>query len=62
MDVVLTKAAAFSYEVKNLCNLMHAIFSEVVSDEIAKIRKEKWCSCKVDHPSQRRHDCFMVTF
>ena len=52
-----------SYEVKNLCNLMDAIFSEPVSENtrIAKIRKKKCCGCKVDHPSKRRHDCFMLT-
>ena len=49
-----------SYEVKNLCGLMDAIFSEAVSDEIAKIRKEKCCDCKVDYPSQRRHECLML--
>jgi hypothetical protein len=38
-----------SYEVKNLCGLMDAIFSEAVSDEIAKIRNEKCCDCKVDY-------------
>ena len=40
---------------------MDAIFSEAVSDEIAKIRKEKRCDCKVDYPSQRRHECPMLT-
>ncbi|CAB4042328.1 Hypothetical predicted protein [Paramuricea clavata] len=49
-----------SYEVKNLCGLMDAIFSEAVSDEIAKIRKEKCCDCKVDYPP-RRHECLMLT-
>ena len=52
-----------SYEVKYLCDgAMDAIFSETVSDEIAKIRKEKCqCDCKVDYPSQRTHECLMLT-
>ena len=49
-----------SYEVKNLCGLIYSIFSEAVSDEIAKIRKEKCYDCKVDYPSQRRHECLML--
>ena len=50
-----------SYEVKNLCGLMDAIFSEAVSDEIAEISKKKCRDCKVDYPSQRRHECLMLT-
>ncbi|CAB4012542.1 Hypothetical predicted protein [Paramuricea clavata] len=35
--------------------------SDSFSDEIAKIRREKSCDCKVDYPSQRRHECLMLT-
>ena len=28
---------------------------------IEKLRKEKCCGCKVNHPSQRKHDCLMMT-
>jgi hypothetical protein len=47
--------------VKDVCGLMDAIFSEAVSDEIEKIRKEKCCDCKVDYQNQRRHECLMLT-
>ena len=59
--ILFTNGKVASHEVKHLCGLMDAIFSEAVSDEIAKIRKEKCCDCKVDHPSQRTHECLMLT-
>ena len=49
------------WEVRNLCNLMNAIFSEAVDDQVQKLRKEKCCGCEVNHPSQRRHDCIMMS-
>ena len=48
-------------EVRNLRDLMNAIFVEAVSDEVRKLRKEKCCGCLVNHPSQRRHECLMMT-
>ena len=49
------------WEVKNLCNLMNAILLEAVDDAVNKLRKEFCCGCKVDHPSQRRHECIMMS-
>ena len=49
------------WEIKNLCNLIDAIFVETVSYQVEKLRTEKCCGCLVDHPSQRRHDCLMMT-
>ena len=43
------------------CNLMNAIFSQVVDHRVHELRKEKCCGCKIDHPSQRRHNCLMMT-
>ena len=41
------------WEVNQQRNLMNAIFSQVV---------KKCCGCKkVDHPSQRRHECLMMS-
>ena len=49
------------WEVKNLCDLMNAILLEAVDDTVKKLRKELCCGCKVDHPSQRRHECIMMS-
>ena len=35
------------WEVKNLCNLMNAIFSEAIDNQVNKLRKEKCCGCKI---------------
>ena len=49
------------WEVNQQCNLMNAIFSQVVNQRVQGLRKEKCCGCKVDHPSQRRHECLMMS-
>jgi hypothetical protein len=49
------------WEVKNLCNLMNAIFSEAIENQVNKLRKEKCCGCIVNHPSQKRHVCLMMS-
>ena len=49
------------WEIRNLCNLMNAIFSEAVDCQVHKLRKEKCCGCEVNHPSQKRHDCLMMS-
>ena len=49
------------WEVRNLCYLMNAILLQTVDKEVNKLRKELCCGCKVDHPSQRRHDCIMMS-
>ena len=40
---------------------MNAIFLQVVNHQVQELRKKKCCGCKIDHPSQRRHDCIMMT-
>ena len=49
------------WEVNQQCNLMNAIFSLVVNLRVQELRKKKCCGCKVDHPSQRRHECLMMS-
>ena len=49
------------WEIQNLCNLLNAIFSEVVGHEVNKLLQEKCCGCEVNHPSQRRHECLMMS-
>ena len=49
------------WEVNRQCNLMNAIFSQVVNHQVQELRKKKCCGCKIDHPSHRRHDCIMLT-
>jgi hypothetical protein len=46
---------------KKLCILLETILAWAVSDEVHKLCKERCCGCEVDHPSQRRHDCLMLT-
>ena len=48
-------------EIKNLCNLIDAVFVETVPSLVKKLHTETCCGCLVDHPSQRRHDCLMMT-
>ena len=49
------------WEVTHQCNLMNAIFLQVVNHRVQELRKEKCCGCEIDHPSQRRHDCIMMS-
>ena len=49
------------FEIRNLQDLINAIFIDTVAHEVADLRKEKCCGCLIDHPSQRRHDCLMMT-
>ena len=48
-------------EVNHQCNLMNAIFSQTVNHQVQELQKKQCCGCEVDHPSQRRHDCIMMT-
>ena len=50
-----------AWEVNQQTNLMNAIFSQVVNHQVQSLRKERCCGCEVDHPSQRRHECIMMT-
>ena len=49
------------WEIQNLCNLLNAIFSEVVGHKVNKLCQEKCCGCEVNHPSQSRHECLMIS-
>ena len=49
------------WEVNNQCNLMNAIFSQTVNLHVQEWRKKKCCGCEVNHPSERRHDCIIMT-
>ena len=49
------------FEIRKLHNLINAIFIDAVTRKIKKLRREKCCGCKVNHPSQRRHECLMMT-
>ena len=46
---------------KQLCKLLETLLAKAVSDEVHKLCKERYCGCEYDHPSQRRHDCLMLT-
>jgi hypothetical protein len=48
-------------ERKNLCILLDAILLDLVADQIKQLRTEKCCGCKVNHPSQNRHECLMMS-
>ena len=49
------------WEVEYQCNIMNAIFSQTVNLRVGELRKERCCGCEVNHPSQRRHECLMMT-
>ena len=44
-----------------MCDLMNAIFYEAAAVEIGKSCKERCRGCEVDHPSQKRHECLMLS-
>ena len=50
-----------SVDYQKLCKLLETIIAWAVSDEIEKLSKERCCGCEYDHPSQRQHDCLMLT-
>ena len=49
------------WEVEQQCELMNAIFSQIVNQRVQELQKEKCCRCKIDHPSQRRLGCLVMT-
>ena len=49
------------WQVKNQWNLMNAIFSQTVNLHVQELRKKKCCGCEVNHPSERRYDCIIMT-
>lgn len=50
-----------STEVKNVCHLMNAIIFEVVACKFGTLCKERCLRCEVNHPSQRRDECLMLS-
>ena len=54
-----TKFASSDY--KRLFSLLEAIYAEAVAYEGGKLTKERCCGCEYDHPSQRQHDCIMLS-
>ena len=49
------------WEIRKLCELMNVIFTDVVNERVETLKKEKCYGCEVDHPSQRHHDCLMMS-
>ena len=49
------------WEVTEQTNLMNAILSQCVDLRVEKLRKEKCYGCEIEHPSQRQHDCLMMS-
>ena len=41
-------------------SLLEAIFANAVASEINQLCQEYCNGCKIDHPSQRQHDCLMM--
>ena len=50
-----------SSDYKRLFSLLEAIYAEAVACEVGKLAKERCCGCEYDHPSQRQHDCLMLS-
>ena len=48
-------------EYLKLFSLIEVIYTRAVFTEIERLCEENCCGYKVDHPSQRQHDCLMLT-
>ena len=62
MDFVRTmwiKISAVEYQ--KLFSLIEVIYTHAVFTEIERLCEENCCGCKIDHPSQRQHNCLMLT-
>ena len=53
------KISAVEYQ--KLFSLIEVIYTHAVFTEIERLCEENCCGCKIDHPSQRQHDCLMLT-
>ena len=40
---------------------MNVIFGDLSSSIVGELQKERRCGCEVNHLSQRRYDCLMIT-
>ena len=50
----------FVAEYQKLFPLMETIYTNALATEIERLCIEHCCGCKIDHPSQRQHDCLMM--
>ena len=41
-------------------SLLEGIYAIVVAFEVHRLCVDSCCSCRVNHPSQRQHDCLMM--
>ena len=55
----MDKISAVEYQ--KLFSLIEVIYTHAVFTEIERLCEENCCGCKIDHPSQRQHDCLMLT-
>ena len=46
---------------QKLFALIETIYTEALMREVQRFCRERCCGCKIDHPSQRQHDCLMLT-
>ena len=44
-------------ELQKLYLLIETIYTEAIASEIRRLCEENCFGCKIDHPSQRQHDC-----
>ena len=49
------------WEVTHQINLMNAIFLQCIDLRVEELGKEKCYGCEIEHPSQRQHDCLMMS-
>ena len=54
----MDKISAIEYQ--KLFSLIEVIYIRAVFTEIERLCEENCCGCKIDHPSQRQHDCLML--
>ena len=50
-----------SWEEKQPCELLNAIFSRAVNQQVMELHKEKWHKCHINQPLGRKHGCLKMT-
>jgi hypothetical protein len=48
-------------EIEDLRNLVNAVLLDLVAEQVGQLRTEQCRRCQVNHPSQKRHDCLMMS-
>ena len=48
-------------ELQKVYLLIERIYTEAIASEIRRLCEENCFGCKIAHPSQRQHDCLMLT-